>query len=82
MVLTLFRLGRFGRMTPLGLALTGYRVWRRLSPQQKAAIRRRVRGVTGRARRGGSAREPVTAATMSRVGSATAPDEEIAPSGR
>ena len=31
----------FRRLGPLGLALTAYRLWRRLSPSQKAAIRRR-----------------------------------------
>jgi hypothetical protein len=35
----LFGARRFGRMGPLGLALTGYQLWKRLSPQQKQAIR-------------------------------------------
>ncbi|HET7136758.1 MAG TPA: hypothetical protein VFI04_00240 [Gaiellaceae bacterium] len=79
----LLRVGRFGRIGPLGLAYTGYRMWRRLSPQQKAAIRRRVGGVAGRVRRGRSSGGPggQAPATMSRVGVATAPSEEISPGG-
>jgi hypothetical protein len=62
----------------------GYRMWRRLSPQQKAAIRQRVTGAAQQVRRGRTARGTVTAepSTMSRVGSATAPDEEIPLGGR
>ena len=37
----LFAARRFGRMGPLGIAYTGYRLWRRLSPQQKQALRAR-----------------------------------------
>jgi hypothetical protein len=78
----LFRAGRFGRMGPLGMAFMGYRVWRRLSPQQKASIRQRVSDVAGHVSPGSSAPRPVAGApsTMSRVGSATAPNEEIPPS--
>jgi hypothetical protein len=35
----LFGMRRFGRMGPLGLLFTAYRLWRRLSPQQKQALR-------------------------------------------
>lgn len=77
----LFRFARFGRMGPLGMAFMAYRMWRRLSPQQKAAIRRGVGGVAAGITRRGRVRTPATAApsTMSRVGSATAPSEEVAP---
>ena len=35
---------------PLGLAFMAYRLWRRLSPQQKAALKERVRRLTTRMR--------------------------------
>jgi hypothetical protein len=38
----LFGARRFGRMGPLGLAYTGYQLWRRLSPQQKQALKSRA----------------------------------------
>jgi hypothetical protein len=76
----LFRVGRLG---PLWVLLVAYRLWRRLSPEQKAAIGRRVARGAGRPMRGGSAsgRTADAPSTMARVGSATAPDEEIPPSG-
>jgi hypothetical protein len=80
----LFRVGRFGRLGPWWFAFLAYRMWRRLSPQQKAAIRARVGGVVGQVRRARTNRAAMTAvpSTMSRVGSATAPREEIPPSDR
>jgi len=53
----LFGARRFGRMGPLGLAYTGYRLWRRLSPEQKRAIKARASNLTGRLR-GGPPRPP------------------------
>lgn len=41
----LFGLRRLGRTSPLGLALTGYQLWRRLSPEQKRAVKRRAQRV-------------------------------------
>jgi len=41
---------RFGRMGPLGIAYTAYRLWRRLSPAQKQALRARAAALTGEAR--------------------------------
>lgn len=37
-----FRNGRLGRIRPLGIAYAGYQLWRRLSPQQKQAIKTRA----------------------------------------
>jgi hypothetical protein len=48
----LFGLRRFGRLGPLGLAYTAYRLWRRLSPQQRQAVRRRTRQAADRIRAG------------------------------
>jgi hypothetical protein len=81
----LFRVGRFGRMGPLGMAFMGYQMWRRLSPQHKAAIGKRVSAIAGQIRRGRDARRPEetsASSTMARVGSATAPGEEIPPTGQ
>jgi hypothetical protein len=88
----LFRASRLGRMGPLGLALTGYQLWRRLSPAQKAAMRSRAQGFVGRLRGGAApapplappahsspAVGPVSTSSASTVGAATAPSEEIAP---
>ena len=47
----LFGMRRFGRMGPLGLAYTGYQLWRRLSPAQKQRIRGGATSLAGRARR-------------------------------
>jgi hypothetical protein len=41
---------RFGRLGPLGIAYTGYRLWRRLSPEQKQALRARALALSERAR--------------------------------
>jgi hypothetical protein len=46
----LFGARRFGRMGPMGLAYTGYQIYRRLSPQQKQAIRMRAGQLASRAR--------------------------------
>jgi hypothetical protein len=53
----LFGLRRF-RMGPLGLAFTGYQLWRRLSPQQKQALRARATQLGGSIRRRPSDRKP------------------------
>jgi hypothetical protein len=82
----LFGLRRFGRFGPLGLAYTAYRLWRRLTPAQKARLRGHAAGVAGRAR--GSQRaerfdpavsEPGSASLdpSGQIGAATAPAEEI-----
>lgn len=75
----LFRARRFG-FGPVGLAYAGYRVWRRLTPQQKAAIRARGAGLLTRAR-GAATRRSTPVADVDRfsaerVGAATAPNEE------
>jgi hypothetical protein len=86
---------RLRGLGPLGLALLGYRLWRRLSSQQKSAIRRRagnavtkLRGTspsqdhTGKPAVAPLARErdDTAARTVAAVaGAATAPIEEIAP---
>jgi len=46
----LFGARRFGRMGPLGLALAGYQLWRRMSPEQKKRVRRHASQVGGRIR--------------------------------
>jgi hypothetical protein len=46
---------RFGRMGPLSLAFAGYRMWQRLSPQQKQAVRARATQVAAQLR---SRRQP------------------------
>jgi len=46
----LFVARRFGRFGPLGFAYTGYQLWRRLSPQQKQALRAHAAAVVERAR--------------------------------
>lgn len=75
----LFFARRFG-FGPMGLAYAGYRVWRRLTPQQKAAISARASGFLARARGGGSKRRSSVAgvdrSSAERVGAATAPNEE------
>lgn len=38
---------KFGRLGPLGIAFTGYRLWQRLSPSQKASLRSRAQGLVG-----------------------------------
>jgi hypothetical protein len=43
----LFRASRFARMGPVGVAFAGYELWRRLSPQQRQAIRARAAVVAG-----------------------------------
>jgi hypothetical protein len=64
-------------MGPLGIALTGYQLWRRLSPKQKAAIRSWAGTIVTRMRSAVASRRAVSArATASRVGAATAPQEE------
>jgi acyl-CoA reductase-like NAD-dependent aldehyde dehydrogenase len=75
----LFRARRFG-FGPLGLVYAAYRVWRRLTPQQRAAIGARAGSLLRRAR-GASAARPtsvadVDPASAERVGAATAPTEE------
>jgi hypothetical protein len=44
-------LPRVFRRWPLWLALMAFRYWRRLSPQQKADMKERVRGLVTRMRR-------------------------------
>lgn len=56
----LFGTRRFGRIGPLGIAYTGYRLWRRLSPEQKQALRARAVALAHHARAGRGAR-PTTA---------------------
>jgi hypothetical protein len=82
----LFRLRRFGRLGPLGLAYTAYRLWRRLTPAQKATLRGHASGVAGRVRgrqrpgafvpaegeHGSANLDP-----SGQIGAATAPAEEI-----
>jgi len=43
----LLRGSKFGRLGPLGIAFTGYRLWQRLSPSQKVALRSRAQGLVG-----------------------------------
>jgi hypothetical protein len=71
----LFR--RVGRMGPLGIAFMAFRLWQRLSPRQKDAIRRRLGALVTQGRQRRSSSAAAAPSTMSRVGSATAPDEEI-----
>jgi membrane protein required for beta-lactamase induction len=40
--------GLFRPFGPLGLALLAYRIWRRLSPARKAALKSRARQVSHR----------------------------------
>ena len=86
---------RFRGMGPLGVAFMGYRLWRRLSVQQKAAIRERAGGVVGKLRRSTSSQQHTVQPTVTapprgqddtaartvaaNAGAATAPIEEIAP---
>lgn len=42
------RRGLFRPFGPVGLAFTAYRLWRRLSPERKAELKRRTRQVTRR----------------------------------
>jgi len=44
----LFGRGLFRPFGPLGLALLAYRIWRRLSPARKAALRSRVQQASRR----------------------------------
>jgi hypothetical protein len=75
----LFRARRFG-FGPLGLAYAAYRLWRRLTPHQRAAIRTRAGSLLGRARAASSTRltpfADVDPTSAERVGAATAPTEE------
>lgn len=48
----LFGFRRFGRLGPLGVAYAGYRLWRRLSPAQKQALRARTVAIAERVRAG------------------------------
>jgi hypothetical protein len=65
-------------MGPLGIAFTGYQLWRRLSPQQRATIRARSGGLLTRMRRPNIVERPAAARRViaARVGAATAPQEE------
>lgn len=74
----LFRLSRVGRLGPLGIALTGYQLWRRLSPKQREAIRKRGGELVTRARRRNNAPPSgaIDRSAAARVGAATAPQEE------
>ena len=58
----LFGARRFGRMGPIGIADAGYRLWRRLSPEQKHALRARALAIVHRARAGRGARPTTTPA--------------------
>ena len=40
----------FRRFAPLWLGFMAYRYWRRLSPERKAALKKRMRGLTARMR--------------------------------
>jgi len=51
---------RFGRMGPLGLAYTGYQLWKRLSPQQKQAVTSSATQLAGRLRSARPAQRPTT----------------------
>jgi hypothetical protein len=73
----LFRIGRFGRLGPLGMVFMAYRLWRRLSPRQKEALRGHARNLVTQVRQARAPRAASTPSTMARVGSATAPEEEI-----
>ena len=75
-----FRAARFGRMGPLGLAFTGYQLWRRLSPAQKAAMRSKTQDLVGNLR-GRSDASDVRMSPPSTPTPAAAParPEEIAP---
>jgi hypothetical protein len=49
-VIWLLRSRRFGPFRLVALALMAYRYWRRLSPERKAEITKRVRDVRSRLR--------------------------------
>ena len=69
-------------MGPLGLALTGYQLWRRLSPAQKAAMRSKTQGLVASVRERSEARMDARAtppATPPPATPAPAPAEELAP---
>ena len=86
---------RFRGIGPLGVAFMGYRLWRRLSVQQKTAIREGAGGDVGRLRRSTSSQQHTVQPTVTAppreqtdtaartvaasAGAATAPTEEIAP---
>jgi hypothetical protein len=78
----LFGARRFGRLGPLGIAYTGYRLWRRLSPEQKQALRARALALSERAR--GTRRTPLTLHTTSdrRGASMAEPEQPTAVSDR
>jgi hypothetical protein len=74
----LLRLSRLGRLGPVGIALTAFQLWQRLSPQRRAAVRARMSELVTQARRRRTARtwrEP-RPSTASQVGAATASPEE------
>lgn len=78
-------------MGPLGLLITGYQLWRRLSPERKAAIRarasllpRRIRGTHSDVPPARFSPAPdlgnrTDQAVAANVGAATAPAEEVVP---
>ena len=67
---------RFRGMGPLGVAFMGYRLWRRLSVQQKSAIRQRAGSAVSKLRHRSLSQEPGGATTRA----ANPPVEEIASS--
>jgi hypothetical protein len=73
----LLRLSRLGRIGPVGIAFTAFQLWRRLSPQQRAALRARASSVVveARGRRARNSRD-VKLSAASKVGAATASPEE------
>jgi hypothetical protein len=72
---------KLGRLGPLGIALTGYRLWQRLSPSQKAAFHSRAQGLVGSLRGGGKeAPAPTPVATSQFVAAEPLHAEEITPS--
>ena len=68
---------RFRGMGPLGVAFMGYRLWRRLSVQQKSAIRQRAGSAVSKLRHRSVSEEHADGAI---TGAANSPVEEIAPS--
>ncbi|MDX6414286.1 MAG: hypothetical protein QOH23_1696 [Gaiellaceae bacterium] len=84
---------KFGRLGPLGMAFTGYQLWQRLSPSQRAALRSRAQGLVGGlgsrkapSQASSNPSNPVetrwpTPAPVSPSGAATpVPSEEVTPS--
>jgi hypothetical protein len=72
---------RLGRMGPLGLAFTAYRLWRRLSPQQKQAIRGHATRLVGTMRNRSSGLRRPTPNGPGGIGEAGARDDVVPAAG-